>query len=88
ARAASRASIRSEGSPAAANRCACCVSAPSDRIEALLAARAKARKAKDFATADGIRTMLTAAGVEVRDGQTPPYVLTDSFDAAKLEATA
>ncbi|MEL6336137.1 MAG: cysteine--tRNA ligase [Pseudomonadota bacterium] len=61
---------------------------PSDRIEALLAARAEARKAKDFATADGIRTMLTAAGVEVRDGQTPPYVLTDSFDAAKLEATA
>ncbi|MEL6196242.1 MAG: cysteine--tRNA ligase [Pseudomonadota bacterium] len=59
---------------------------PSDRIDALLAERAAARAAKDFAKADGIRAALIAAGVEVRDGQSPSFVLTDGFDAAKLEA--
>ncbi len=37
-------------------------------VEALLAARARAREARDWATADLIRDQLTAASVEVRDG--------------------
>ncbi|GGA06391.1 cysteine--tRNA ligase [Blastomonas marina] len=37
-------------------------------IEARLAARVDARKAKDFATSDAIRDELAAAGVEVMDG--------------------
>ncbi|WPZ05165.1 cysteine--tRNA ligase [Blastomonas marina] len=37
-------------------------------IEARLAARIDARKAKDFATSDAIRDELAAAGVEVMDG--------------------
>jgi cysteinyl-tRNA synthetase len=36
-------------------------------VEALLAVRARARRAKDFATSDEIRDRLIAAGVEVRD---------------------
>ena len=37
-------------------------------VEALLGLRARAREARDWATADLIRDQLTAAGVEVRDG--------------------
>jgi len=37
-------------------------------VEALLALRARAREARDFATADLIRDRLVEAGVEVRDG--------------------
>ncbi|MFK5151256.1 hypothetical protein ACI4CU_28305, partial [Klebsiella pneumoniae] len=37
-------------------------------IEARLAERKEARAAKDFARADAIRDELTAAGVEVMDG--------------------
>ena len=36
-------------------------------VEALLAVRAAAREAKDFATSDLVRDRLTAAGIEVRD---------------------
>jgi cysteinyl-tRNA synthetase len=39
-----------------------------ERIEALLAERAAARKAKDFARADAIRDELLGLGVELRDG--------------------
>ncbi|MEZ5939288.1 MAG: cysteine--tRNA ligase [Hyphomonadaceae bacterium] len=38
------------------------------RIDALVAERIEARKAKDFARADEIRTQLAAEGVEVMDG--------------------
>jgi cyanophycinase-like exopeptidase len=37
-------------------------------VEALLTVRARAREARDWATADLVRDQLTAAGVEVRDG--------------------
>ena len=37
-------------------------------VEALLAVRAAAREAKDFATSDLVRDRLVDAGVEVRDG--------------------
>ena len=37
-------------------------------VEALLAVRAAARDAKDFATSDLVRDRLVDAGVEVRDG--------------------
>jgi len=39
-----------------------------ERIEAMLAERAQARKAKDFARSDAIRDELLALGVELRDG--------------------
>ena len=61
----------------------------SDRIEALLAERLAARKAKNFARADAIRDGLAAAGVEVKDGpqggaQGAEWVLGRQFDASKL----
>ncbi|QPH53399.1 cysteine--tRNA ligase [Pontivivens ytuae] len=56
-------------------------------IMALIAARADARAAKDFARADAIRDGFVAAGVVVKD--TPDgavWELTPDFDPAKLEA--
>jgi cysteinyl-tRNA synthetase len=57
------------------------------RIEALLAERAEARKARDFARADAVRDRLAAAGVSVMDkpGAASAWELTPGFDAAKLE---
>ena len=57
-------------------------------IDALLAKRAEAREAKDFATADAIRKGLDAAGVVVIDQKGGPseWRLGPDFDAAKLEA--
>jgi cysteinyl-tRNA synthetase len=58
------------------------------RIEALLLARAEARKAKDFAKADAIRKALDAAGVVVMDrtGGPTEWELGPAFDAAALDA--
>jgi cysteinyl-tRNA synthetase len=39
-----------------------------DDIESLLGQREAARAAKDFATADGIRDQLAAAGIQIEDG--------------------
>jgi len=55
-------------------------------IEQLLGARVAARTAKNWARADEIRDRLVEAGVEVRDGQKPAWVLKPDFDPAKLEA--
>ena len=56
------------------------------RIDALLAARAEARAAKDFAKADAIRAALDAAGVTVMDraGAPSDWALTPGFDAGRL----
>ena len=57
------------------------------KVERLIAARAEARKAKDFARADALRDGIAAAGIVVKD--TPrgaEWELTPDFDAAKLEA--
>jgi cysteinyl-tRNA synthetase len=56
------------------------------RIEALLAARTEARKAKDFARADAIRKALDAAGVVVMDrtGGPTEWELGPNFDPARL----
>ncbi|MEL7464410.1 MAG: cysteine--tRNA ligase [Pseudomonadota bacterium] len=61
-----------------------------DLINALLAKRAEAREAKDFATADAIRKGLDAAGVVVIDQKGGPseWKLGPDFDAAKLEGLA
>ncbi|GMG81642.1 cysteine--tRNA ligase [Paralimibaculum aggregatum] len=54
-------------------------------IDRLLAARAAARKARDFARADAIRDGLAAAGVEVKDTpQGAEWQLGPDFDAARL----
>ncbi len=55
------------------------------QIEALLVARAEAKKAKDFARADAIRDGLIAAGVEVKDTpQGAAFVIGADFDEALL----
>ncbi|WP_410217010.1 cysteine--tRNA ligase [Paracoccus sp. (in: a-proteobacteria)] len=55
------------------------------QIEALLAARLEARKARDFARADAIRDGFAAAGVEVKDTAAgPEWSLAAGFDAARL----
>ena len=38
-----------------------------EKIEALIAKRAEAKKAKDFATADAIRDELAAMGITIKD---------------------
>ena len=57
------------------------------RIDAMLAARADARAAKDFARADALRKALDAAGVVVMDkpGAATEWELAPHFDPAKLE---
>jgi cysteinyl-tRNA synthetase len=56
-------------------------------IEALLAARAAARAARDFARADALRDGFAAAGVEIRDGASgTEWSLAPGFDRARLEA--
>ncbi|WP_333714377.1 cysteine--tRNA ligase [Yoonia sp.] len=55
------------------------------QVDALLAARAEARAAKDWARADQVRDILTAAGVQVTDvGGQATWVAGPDFDAAKL----
>jgi cysteinyl-tRNA synthetase len=55
-------------------------------IESLLAARAEARKAKDFARADAIRDAFAAAGVIVKDTpQGAEWQLSPDFDPSRLE---
>ena len=56
------------------------------RIDALLAARASARAAKDWDTADRVRDVLTRAGVVVTDvGGQASWTPGPDFDAAALE---
>ncbi|WP_108501007.1 cysteine--tRNA ligase [Paracoccus indicus] len=63
--------------------------AASDQIEALLAARLEARKARDFMRADAIRDGFAAAGVEVKDTPAgPEWSLASGFDAARLAELA
>ncbi len=55
-------------------------------IEALLLARAEARKARDFARADAIRDAFAAAGVDVKDTAAgAEWSLVPGFDPAKLK---
>ncbi|MDP5084651.1 MAG: cysteine--tRNA ligase [Yoonia sp.] len=55
-------------------------------VDALLADRAAARAAKDWARADEVRDILTAAGVQVTDvGGQATWTPGPDFDAAKLE---
>ncbi len=57
------------------------------RVDALLADRAAARAAKDWARADEVRDILTAAGVQVTDvGGQATWTVGPDFDAAKLGA--
>ncbi|MFC4668501.1 cysteine--tRNA ligase [Seohaeicola nanhaiensis] len=56
-------------------------------IESLLAARAEARKARDFQRADALRDGIAAAGVIVMDSaEGSSWDLGPDFDLAKLEA--
>ena len=56
------------------------------RVDALLADRAAARAAKDWARADEVRDILNAAGVQVTDvGGQATWAPGPDFDAAKLE---
>jgi len=56
------------------------------RVDALLAERAAARAAKDWARADEVRDILTAAGVQVTDvGGQATWAPGPDFDAAKLD---
>ena len=60
-----------------------------EKIEALLAERAAARKANDFARADAIRDAIAAAGVIVKDTpQGAEWELGPDFDPSKLEDVA
>ena len=55
------------------------------RVDALLAERASARAAKDWARADEVRDLLTAAGVQVTDvGGQASWAPGPDFDAARL----
>jgi cysteinyl-tRNA synthetase len=55
------------------------------RVDALLADRAMARAAKDWARADEVRDILNAAGVQVTDvGGQATWTPGPDFDAAKL----
>ncbi|MFQ1700893.1 cysteine--tRNA ligase [Loktanella agnita] len=55
------------------------------RVDALLAARAEARAAKDWARADELRDVLNAAGVQVTDvGGQATWVPGPDFDASRL----
>ncbi len=54
--------------PAAFLQGGAAASGDADRIEALIAERAAAKKARDFARADEIRKSLLAEGVELQDG--------------------
>ena len=55
------------------------------RVDSLLAARAAARAAKDWAQADDVRDILTAAGVQVTDvGGQATWSPGPDFDASKL----
>jgi cysteinyl-tRNA synthetase len=55
------------------------------RVDALLAARAAARAAKDWAQADDVRDILTSAGVQVTDvGGQATWSPGPDFDASKL----
>ena len=61
--------------------------AVADLVEALLADRTAARKARDFARADLIRDGFVEAGVVVKDtAEGAEWDLTPEFDLAKLEA--
>jgi cysteinyl-tRNA synthetase len=56
-------------------------------IESLLAARAEARRNKDFARADALRDGIAAAGVMVMDSAgNSTWDLAPDFDPAKLAA--
>lgn len=56
------------------------------RVDALLAERAAARAAKDWARADEVRDILNAAGVQVTDvGGQATWAPGPDFDAAKLD---
>ncbi|MEL6685625.1 MAG: cysteine--tRNA ligase [Pseudomonadota bacterium] len=60
--------------------------AVAQRVDALLADRAAARAAKDWARADEVRDILNAAGVQVTDvGGQATWAPGPDFDAARLE---
>jgi len=57
-------------------------------VEAVLAARAEARAAKDWSRADAMRDALVAAGVVVTDGKGTGWEAGPGFDPARLEGVA